>query len=82
MAQAHRNAIVQLKEEHRNTLCKLGETIDEFEMYVRLYIVNKYSKQIKLLFHSSLNSVVGNQLHLLTTEELPHLDIFITSNTL
>ncbi|XP_015280995.1 PREDICTED: hyaluronan mediated motility receptor [Gekko japonicus] len=33
MAQAHRNAIVQIKEEHSNTLCKLGENIAEFEIY-------------------------------------------------
>ncbi|KAL8211680.1 UNVERIFIED_CONTAM: hypothetical protein K2H54_011431, partial [Gekko kuhli] len=33
MAQAHRNAVVQIKEEHSNTLCKLGENIAEFEIY-------------------------------------------------
>nr|XP_056708283.1 hyaluronan mediated motility receptor [Euleptes europaea] len=33
MTEAHTNAIVQMKEEHSNTLCKLGETIAEFETY-------------------------------------------------
>ncbi|XP_060096613.1 hyaluronan mediated motility receptor isoform X2 [Heteronotia binoei] len=33
MAQAHRDAIAQMKEEHSNTLCKLGENIAEFETY-------------------------------------------------
>ncbi|XP_077183302.1 hyaluronan mediated motility receptor isoform X2 [Paroedura picta] len=33
MAQAHRNTVVQMKEEHSNTLCKLGENIAEFETY-------------------------------------------------
>ncbi|XP_054833293.1 hyaluronan mediated motility receptor isoform X2 [Eublepharis macularius] len=33
MADMHRSAIVQMKDEHSNTLCKLGETIAEFETY-------------------------------------------------
>lgn len=36
MAELHINAIKKMQEEHKTTVCKLGENIAEFETYVRL----------------------------------------------
>lgn len=32
--ETHSNAVLQIQEEHNNTLCKLGKTVAELERYL------------------------------------------------
>ncbi|KFQ67466.1 Hyaluronan mediated motility receptor, partial [Phaethon lepturus] len=57
MNEMHSNAIVQIQEEHSNTLCKLGKTVAEFESYKKT--ISEEISSLKLE-NTSLQEEVAN----------------------
>ncbi|NXG64998.1 HMMR protein, partial [Hemiprocne comata] len=53
----HSNAVLQIQEEHSNTLCKLGETVAEFESYKKRISEEICSLKLE---NSSLQEEVAN----------------------
>uniref|UniRef100_A0A8C4WU37 Hyaluronan mediated motility receptor n=1 Tax=Gopherus evgoodei TaxID=1825980 RepID=A0A8C4WU37_9SAUR len=53
--ETHSKAIVQLQEEHSNTLRKLGESVAEFERYLCLLLIKSETLQI---FHEEVTTVL------------------------
>ncbi|XP_051487486.1 hyaluronan mediated motility receptor [Apus apus] len=53
----HSNAVLQIQEKHSNTLCKLGETVADFERYKKTTSEEIYSLQLE---KTSLQEEVAN----------------------